>query len=293
MKTTRLAAWLVSMALLAGSLGAQAPDSRAARMDKERDNAELQKVPAFKAFDNLYYVGVGWVGSWLVSTGQGLILIDTLEERYASHVLEGVTRLGFTPADIKYVLVLQGHADHLGGVADIQEKYGARVAMAEGDWAMVEQPPTGRGGARFRAPRRDIVVRDGDTITLDKTTLKLYVTPGHTPGTTSIDFTVYDAGKPYRAFMFGGSAPARGATEQFLATLTRVETLAKDAQVRIVNHPSSDPVFWERVDSLMQRKPGERNPFVTPGIFLTWLQSLRAEANEQLEQERAAKGKPQ
>ena len=95
MKTTRLAAWLVTTALLAGSLGAQTPDSRAARMDKERDNAELQKVPAFKVFDNLHYVGVGWVGSWLVSTGQGLILIDTLEERYASHVLEGVTRLGF------------------------------------------------------------------------------------------------------------------------------------------------------------------------------------------------------
>ena len=293
MKTTRLAAWLVSMALLAGPLGAQAPDSRAARMDKERDNAELQKVPAFKVFDNLYYVGVGWVGSWLVSTGQGLILIDTLEERYASHVLDGVARLGFKPADIKYVLVLQGHADHLGGVADIQEKYGARVAMAEGDWTMVGQPQTGRGGARFRAPKRDMVVRDGDTITLDKTTLKLYVTPGHTPGTTSIDFTVYDGGKPYRAFMFGGSAPARGATEQFLATLTRVETLAKDAQVRIVNHPSSDPMFWDRVDTLVRRKPGEPNPFVTPGIFPTWLQSLRAEANEQLEQERAAKAKPQ
>jgi metallo-beta-lactamase class B len=293
MKTTPLAACMVCIVLLVGSSGAQTPDSRAARMDKERDNAELQRVPAFKVFDNLYYVGVGWVGSWLVGTGQGLILIDTLEERYASHVLDGVTRLGFKPADIKYVLVLQGHADHLGGVADIQEKYGARVAMAEGDWTMVEQAQTGRGGARFRAPRRDIVVRDGDTLTLDKTALKLYVTPGHTPGTTSIDFTVYDGGKPYKAFMFGGSAPARGSAEQFLATLTRVETLAKDAQVRIVNHPSSDPMFWDRVDKLTQRKPGEPHPFVTPGIFPTWLQSLRAEAMEQLEQERASKGKPQ
>jgi len=290
MKTIRVTACLVSIALLAGSVGAQSPDSRAARMEKERDNAELQKVPAFKVFDNLAYVGVGWVGSWLISTGQGLILIDTLEERYASHVIDGIMRLGFKPNDIKYVLVLQGHADHLGGVADIQEKYGARVAMAEGDWTMVEQPQTGRGGARFRAPRRDIVIRDGDTITLDKTTLKLYVTPGHTPGTTSIDFTVFDGGKPYRAFMFGGSAPARGAAEQFLATLTRVESLARDAQVRIVNHPSSDPMFWDRVDMLMQRKPGAPHPFVTPGIFTSWLQSLRAEATQQLQQERA---KPQ
>jgi hypothetical protein len=50
-------------------------------------------------------------------------------------------------------------------------------------------------------------------------------------------------------------------------------------------------MFWDRVDTLMRRKPGDPNPFVTPGIFPTWLQSLRTEANEQLEQERAAKAK--
>jgi len=255
-------------------------------MDKERDNAELQRVAAFKVFDNLSYVGIGWVGSWLVNTSQGLILIDTLEERYADHTLAGISRLGFKPTDIKYVLVLQGHFDHLGGVADIQQKYGARVAMAEGDWTMVEQPQGGRGGARFRAPRRDIVVKDGDTLTLGDTTLKLYVTPGHTPGTTSIDMTVFDGGRPYRAFMFGGSAPARGAEDQFIATLSRIETLARDAQVRIVNHPSSDPMFWDRVERLMQRKPGEPHPFVTPGIFATWVPELRTAAIEQRDRPR-------
>src|SRR4051794_21133422 len=105
----RLAGSFCAVLLLAVSLAAQAPDSRAARMDKERDNAELQRVAAFKVFDNLSYVGIGWVGSWLVNTSQGLILIDTLEERYADHTLAGISRLGFKPTDIKYVLVLQGH----------------------------------------------------------------------------------------------------------------------------------------------------------------------------------------
>ena len=84
------------------------------------------------------------------------------------------------------------------------------------------------------------------------------------------------------------SAVARQTAAERVA---RLETLAKDAQVRVVNHPSSDPMFWDRVDTLTRRKPGDPNPFVTPGIFPTWLQSLRAEANEQLEQERAAKAK--
>lgn len=290
MRTLHIVTLVLCLTLTGGFQAApqaQAPDtSRAARMDKERDNAELQKVAPVKVFDNLSYIGVGWVGSWLITTNQGLIVIDTLDARYGDQVVSNISKLGFKPTDIKYVLILQAHADHLAAVADIQEKYGAKVAMAEGDWTMVAQPPTGRGGPAFRAPRRDIVIRDGDTLTLGNTTLKLYVTPGHTPGTTSIDMTVNDGGRSYRAFMFGGSAPARGAAEQFVATLKRLEGLTRDAQVRIVNHPSSDPEFWDRVDKLAQRKPGDPHPFVTPGVFAKWLPELRAEAVQQLEQER-------
>lgn len=148
----------------------------------------------------------------------------------------------------------------------------------------------GRGAARARAPRREIAIRDGDILTLGNTTLKLYATPGHTPGTTSIDMTVYDGGKPYRAFLFGGSAPARGvpATEQFLATLKRLEGLQKGVQVRLVNHPFSDKDFWDRVDKLARRRPGDPHPFVVaPDVFPAWLQQLKGEATKQLQEERA------
>src|SRR5262245_9923091 len=80
-----------------------------ARLEKERDNAELQKVPPFKVFDNLYYVGVGWVASWLMPTSDGLILIDTLEPRYVDHLLDSIVKLGFDPKNVKHVIVLQAH----------------------------------------------------------------------------------------------------------------------------------------------------------------------------------------
>ena len=69
-----MAAGLAVVALAAAYVAAQtAPATgqgatRAELMENERNNLELQLVPAFKAFDNLYYVGVGWVGSWLVTT---------------------------------------------------------------------------------------------------------------------------------------------------------------------------------------------------------------------------------
>jgi hypothetical protein len=37
----------------------------------QRNNVEYQKVAPFKVFDNLYYVGPGFVSVWLVQTTDG------------------------------------------------------------------------------------------------------------------------------------------------------------------------------------------------------------------------------
>ncbi len=265
---------------------------RAERMENERNNLEIQRVPAFKAFDNLYYVGVGWVGSWLVTTADGLIIIDTVDRpAHVDHLLDGVRKLGFDPMNIKYVIITQAHGDHYSGAARIQREFGAQVAMGEGDWLAVEAPPTGRGGAnRPETPRRDIVLEDGGTLTLGTTTLKFWSTPGHTPGTTSVDFTVFDNGQPHRAFLLGGGAPGRGlpAAEQFLASIEKVQKLQDGVQVRVVNHPWMDPQFWDRMDRLLARRPDEPNPMVDGQAFRTWIQEVKASGQQDLDAARAS-----
>lgn len=256
-----------------------------ARLQNERDNRELQQIAPFKVFDNLYYVGVGWVASWLVTTSDGLIVIDTLEPRYVDHLLASITRLGFDPKNVKHVIVLQAHFDHLGGAAFFQQKIGAKVWMGERDWALLAEQSADQIAAGLRPPRRDGIIKDGDTLKLGTTTLKLFSTPGHTPGTSSIEMTVSDGGRPYKAFLFGGSAPAVGLTpaKQFLETVRRIEDLEKDVQVRLVNHGFSDPQFWDRVDRLGRRMPGDPHPFVEPDAFLPWLQQLKTQATRQIE----------
>jgi metallo-beta-lactamase class B len=275
----------VIIAALAGDViaqGAAAPppasasQQRAARFQKERDNVELQRsVPPFKMFDNLYYVGIGFVSSWLLTTDQGLILIDTLEERHADHLLANIKRVGFDPAQIKYVLLTHGHYDHVGAAARIEEAYGARVVMVQGDADLF----TGIGGPppEGRAPRTPMIVKDGDTLTLGNTTLRLAWHPGHTPGGLSAGFTVYDSGKPYEAYIFAGAAPAQGLTavEQFVATIERLAQMQQGVQVRVVSHPFMDPTFWDRVDRLAQRGPGAAHPFVVPGEFAAWIAELK------------------
>jgi metallo-beta-lactamase class B len=273
--------------------GAQTWASVGVQLEEERNNEALQRVPPFKVFDNLYYVGVGYTGSWLITTTDGLILLDAVDPRYADHVVASIRKLGFDPANIKYLIIGQAHFDHLGAAKRIQDTYKARVGMGEADWTFMEQTAAA-GRLRADPPRRDLVIRDGDTITLGKTTLKFYSTPGHTPGTISFEFPVYDNGKPHVAFVFGGSAPAAGleAAEQFMKSVERIEQMQNRVEVSVVNHPwrQMDPQFWSRVDRLQARKPGEPHPFVDPARFRAWIKETKAEATKALQEAKAKPG---
>jgi metallo-beta-lactamase class B len=261
----------------------QAPQSRAERLRRETNNLDLQNLAPFKVFDNLYYVGVGYVGSWLITTNQGLILIDTLEGAYKEHSIDAIEKLGFDPRTIKYVILTHYHLDHTAGAARIQELYAPRLAMGDADWDALTRAPNPNNE---RLPRRDLAVKDGDTITLGSTTITLHVLGGHTPATLGVDFTVYDGGKPYRAFMFGGAAPGPGrqAAEQFLASVKRIEQMQDGVQVRVVTHAWMDPQFWDRVDRLAARKPGDPHPFVAPDVFRAWIAELDATAAARLKE---------
>jgi len=295
MHMNRWARAAVGAGLLAAGLpcvdaAAQAPD-RAARLRKETDNLALQKLAPFKVFDNLYYVGVGYVGAWLVTTNDGLILIDTLEGVYTDHALEGIRKLGFDPSNLKYVILTHYHLDHTAGAARIQELTGARLAMGAADWDALARVPNPRNE---RLPRPDVAVKDGDAITVGSTTVRLQVMGGHTPGTLGVDFTVYDGGKPYRAFMFGGAAPGPGrqAAEQFVASVNRIEQMQDAVQARIVTHAWMDPEFWERVDRLAGRKPGDPHPFVAPDVFRAWVAELKTTAATRLGEAKAKEAGP-
>src|SRR5437588_9105347 len=112
------------------------------------NDVEFQKIAPFKVFDNLYYVGPGYVGVWLIPTAQGIIMIDSAQEPYVDYVMDNVKKVGFDLKDIKYILISHGHLDHFGGAARIQEASGARVVALEQDWKMIEEVGArpGRGG---------------------------------------------------------------------------------------------------------------------------------------------------
>ena len=261
-------------------------------------NVEYQKIAPFKVFDNLYYVGPGFVSVWLIPTSQGLILIDSAQEPYVDHVIDSTRKVGFDPTNIRYILLSHGHLDHFGGAAKIRELSGARVATLEEDWQLIEAAgkTAGRSGnPPPRAPARDMVIKEGDVVTLGNTSLKVFKLPGHTPGSPSFEFTVYDSGMPYKAFLFGGPGPRGGVSggEQFLASVNRIAAEQQDAQVAVTVHswltsyPYPNGGLLERAQKLAQRRPGEPHPFVDNASWRQWLKMAQAGAVKNLEDEKA------
>src|SRR5215469_8728202 len=157
-----------------------------------------------KVFDNLYFVGSKIHSSWALTTSQGIILIDTLfTYNSEEEIIGGLKKLGLNPAMVKYVIISHAHADHVGGAKLMQDRFGSRIVMGGPDWDSIERSVNGYPEGK---PKRDIVADDGQKITLGDSSVTVVTTPGHTPGTLSLLFTVKDNGKPLAVAYSGGTA---------------------------------------------------------------------------------------
>src|SRR3954468_6110877 len=151
-----------------------------------------------KILGNLYYVGTRSLASFLITTPQGHILINSDYERNVPAVRQSIEALGFKYTDIKILLGSHAHADHMEGDALVKQLTGAQVmAMAEDVPGLQLIKP---GGEDHPVDR---VLHDGDTVTLGGTTLTAHLTPGHTQGCTTWTMKVQEGGQSYNVVIIG------------------------------------------------------------------------------------------
>lgn len=228
------------------------------------DRASWHAEPV-RMFDNLYFIGTQVHSAWALKGSDGIIVIDTLYH-YAveDEMVNGLKKLGLDPASVKYVIVSHAHGDHDEGARLFQERYGAHVVMGKPDWDALDKVADIPGGK----PKRDIEGHDGQVIKLGDVAVTLVETPGHTPGTLSMIFTVKDRGKPVTVAYSGGTAifgiykSAQG-LDTFIATQNHIAQLAKaaGANVLMTNHSAFDGAYIK--SRLMAvRGPDEPHPYV-------------------------------
>ena len=124
--------------------------------------------------------------------------------------------------------------DHFGGAKYLQDHFHTRVLMSSADWELVA------ASRSANKPTRDLVVSDGQTLTLGGTTLTFTLTPGHTPGTVSTLIPVTDHGAPHLVAEWGGTG------FNFPRAADTFRTYAASAEIQ----------------ALALRKPGDPHPYV-------------------------------
>ena len=176
---------LVALLTLAGTAQAQTPkDLLAALLVKWNTPTE-----PFRMIGNVYYVGTDGLASYLITSPQGHILVDTVMPEATSQIKANIEKLGFKVADIKYLLNTHAHIDHTGGLAEMKQASGAQLVAGEADKPLLEGGyyPGAREETALNFPpvKVDRTVREGDTVTLGDVKLIAHETPGHSPGCTS------------------------------------------------------------------------------------------------------------
>lgn len=224
----------------------------------------LTAPKATKVFDNLYYVGEADVASWAVVTSQGIILIDSLttSAEAQKYIVDGLKSVGLDPRNVKYILVSHEHGDHYGGAPLIQSLSGAHVAMSEIAWDALQRMNPNSPLAKSPRPNRDLVLRDGGTITLGDTTITTVATPGHTPGTYSFILPVKDHGQTHWAAYWGGNGlPMDSKNQQvFLNSIAKFSQATTRANVDVEISPHGDTD--DTVQRLNMIGKASTNPFL-------------------------------
>lgn len=165
--------------------------------------------PAFRIVDNLHYVGTKGVASYLITTPQGHILINSNVEAGVPLLRTSVESLGFKFSDIKILLISHAHWDHNAASATIKKLTGAKYMVMEGDVPVIES-----GGksdfhygnepdALYASTSVDRVLHDGDEVKLGGAVLTARLTPGHTKGCTTWTMKVKDAAKTRDVVIIG------------------------------------------------------------------------------------------
>jgi metallo-beta-lactamase class B len=225
-------------------------------------------APPFKVFDNLYWLGTRQHSSWALQTNAGIIIIDTnFAWATEPEIIEGLTKLGLKPSDIKYVIISHAHGDHDQGAAELQKRFGAKVVMGAADWqSTLQRAATAAGGV----PTRDVAVGpEGTKLTLGDTTVEIVATPGHTPGTLSYVFPVKHEGKQVMVAYSGGTLTGGFGTDgerwnEYISSQRRIAKAAADAgaTVMLSNHSEYDGAYTKARLLSAPRQPGEDHPFI-------------------------------
>ncbi len=154
-----------------------------------------------------YTLFTGAGNAHIVTTEQGLLIVDAGMPHSTFRILGKIRALGYAPQDVRLILVTHGHVDHAGGALALKRATGAPIAMHRLDAPLVATPDLKIPPARTRMVDAigrvvtalgwvlplptfvpDLCVEDGQSLREFGLPARVVHTPGHTDGSISVLF---------------------------------------------------------------------------------------------------------
>jgi metallo-beta-lactamase class B len=221
-------------------------------------------IEPVKIFDNFYFVGTTSVGSFIIDTGDGLVMLDTgCGDTDVEMMVTDMRKTRLDPSKIKLIFISHEHFDHYGGVQYLKKNVcpSAKVAMSLIGWNMLQTVPLEGPYIGTRPQSIDIYLIDGMKIRLGNSTFQIVSTPGHSPGCVSFIIPVTDNGELHVVGIMGGSAvfPTQLETKLYKASIEyfKAFAIAAKCDVGLYFHSQEGNFAALRV-----RKPNDTNPLI-------------------------------
>jgi metallo-beta-lactamase class B len=260
-------------------------------------NDWLQPFPPFRIAGNLYYVGSRGLASYLVTTSEGHILINSNLEESVPMLRASIEKLGFKYDDLELLLISHAHWDHNAGSALIRKQTGAKYMVMAEDIPAVESGGKtdfqygNDKGTHYPPTKVDRTLRDKDEVKLGDTVLVAHLTPGHTKGCTTWTMKVRDGGKTYDAvivcspnvnpgYRLVDNAAYPGIADDYARMFRTLTSLPCDLFLGAHGSYYGLEAKYER----MQK--GEASAFVDPAGYKKFIAAKTAEFQAELKKQR-------
>ena len=254
----------------------------------------------FRIYGNTYYVGTHGLGSVLITSPNGHVLIDGALAESPPSILANIRALGFRIEDVKLILNSHVHYDHAGGIAALQRASGATVAASPSSAKVLESGEAGRDDPQYGialriAPVRSVrVIADGETLRVGPIAITAHFTPGHTPGGTSwtwrscdgtrcMNMVYADSQTPVSAddFRYTTSATYPTGLADFAKSAAVLDSLPCD--ILVTPHPEASGLF----DRIARRDQGDESALVNPQACRQYAAHAREQVAKRVASERA------
>lgn len=254
--------------------------------------------PPHRIIGNVYYVGSRDLASFLITTPQGHILINSNLATSPQQIRKSVEQLGFRFTDIKILLISHAHFDHCAGSALVKRLTHAQYMVMDADVPAVESG--GRKdfqfgnspGMYYPVAKVDRVLHDGSEVRLGGMVLTAHLTAGHTKGCTTWTLQVPGHGRLYNVVIVGSPNVL---SEYKLVNNRAYPRIAQDFEKQFQTLRSlpcdvflgAHGSYYGMQAKYAKLKAGGPNPFIDPAGYRDYVASRQQDFEEDLKRQQS------